>query len=165
MVTNNLRTPILIAIAAAVVAASSSGANGRKFYPDDPLPRVVDSQDASRMEEREIDLVYDTLENSVSWPGDRTPNVRAQNVNTIDEVPDSAWFTNRLGTRPVTVKELLQGPDTTTGPAPTRSAWPSSAAASRFCATGTRRSPSTARSSRSWGSTTPTRATRDATRP
>jgi hypothetical protein len=39
-------------------------------------------------------------------------------VNTIDEVPDSTWFTNRLGTRPVTVEELLKGPDTTSGPAP-----------------------------------------------
>ena len=32
--------------------------------------------------------------------GDQTPNVRAQNLNTIDEVPDSTWFTNRLGTYP-----------------------------------------------------------------
>ena len=69
------------------------------------------------MQEREIDLVYDTLENSFSWPGDRTPNVRAQNVNTVDEVPDSNWFTNRLGTRAVTVDELLKGPDTSSGPA------------------------------------------------
>ena len=25
-----------------------------------------------------------------------------ENVNTIDEVPDSSWFTNRIGTRPLT---------------------------------------------------------------
>ena len=25
--------------------------------------------------------------------------VRAQNVNTVDEVPDSSWFTNRVGHR------------------------------------------------------------------
>ena len=85
---------------------------------DDPISRIVDSQDASAVNERDIDLLYDTLENSFHRPGDRTPNVRAQNVNTVDEVPDSNWFTNRLGTRAVTVEELLKGPDTTTGPAP-----------------------------------------------
>jgi hypothetical protein len=90
---------------------------GRKFYPDDPLPRDVDSQDASGVQARDIDLVYDTLENSFSWPGDRTPNVRAQNVNTVDEVPDSTWFTNRAGARPMTVDELLKGSDATAGPA------------------------------------------------
>ena len=100
-----------------LAAGLGAGANGFKFYPDDPISKVVDSQDASAVKERKIDLVYDTLENSISWPGDRTPNVRAQNVNTVDEVPDSNWFTNRLGARPMTVDELLKGPDVTTGPA------------------------------------------------
>ena len=38
-------------------------------------------------------------------------------MNTVDEVPDSNWFTNRLGARPMTVDELLEGPDVTHGPA------------------------------------------------
>ena len=29
----------------------------------------------------------------------RRTNVKAQNINTIDEVPDSSWFTNRIYTR------------------------------------------------------------------
>jgi hypothetical protein len=99
----------------AVVVA---GATDVRFYPDDPIARVVDSQDASAVKEREIDLVYDTLENSFWRPGDPTLNVRAQSVNTIDEVPDSAWFTNRLGTRPMTAEELVQGPNRDEGPAP-----------------------------------------------
>jgi hypothetical protein len=92
------------------------GANP-KFFPDDPIAHIVDSGDASRVQMREIDLTYDTLENSFSWPGDRTPNVRAQNLNTVDEVPDSSWFTNRIGVRPLTVEDLLRGPDVTSGPA------------------------------------------------
>ena len=108
-------------VLALLVIGGGAGANGRKFYPDDPISRVVDSQDASKVQERDINLIYDTLENSVSWPGDRTPNVRAQNLNTIDEVPDSTWFTNRIGARKVTVEELLKGPDTTNGPA--QGAW------------------------------------------
>ena len=88
----------------------------QKFYPDDPIKMEIDSQDASEVKERSINLAYDTLENSFARPGDTTPDVRAQNVNTVDEVPDSNWFTNRLGTRPITVDELLKGPDTTNGP-------------------------------------------------
>jgi hypothetical protein len=103
--------------ALAVLAAIDVAANGRKFYSDDPIPRIVDTQDASGVQERDINLIYDTLENSFSWPGDSTPNVRAQNVNTVDEVPDSNWFTNRLGTETLTVEQLLKGPDTGTGPA------------------------------------------------
>jgi hypothetical protein len=100
------------------LAAVAAGANGHKFYQDDPIARIVDSQDASGVKEWEIDLPYDTLENLFYWPGDRTPNVRAQNLNTIDEVPDSNWFTNRLGAVAVTVDDLVKGPGSGTGPAP-----------------------------------------------
>ena len=37
-------------------------------------------------------------------------NIRAKNVNTIDEVPDSSWFTNRIGTRALTADEVMRGP-------------------------------------------------------
>ena len=109
-----------LALVLALAVGFGTGAAGPKFYTDDPISKIVDSQDASGVEEREIDLLYDTFENSLSWPGDHTPNVRAQNLTTVDEVPDSNWFTNRLGTRAVSVEELLKGPDTGTGPAPGR---------------------------------------------
>ena len=38
------------------------------------------------------------------------------NVNTLDEVPDSSWFTNRLGTRVMTADEVETGPVAGTGP-------------------------------------------------
>ena len=34
--------------------------------------------------------------------GYKPSGVRAKNINTIDEVPDSSWFTNRIGTTPIT---------------------------------------------------------------
>jgi hypothetical protein len=118
MITTLTRRPrYLLVIGFALAAVLSADANGVKFFLDDPVSRMVDSQDASGVQEREIDLVYDTLENSFSRPGDRTPNVRAQNVNTIDEVPDSNWFTNRLGVEPVTVDDVVKGPGTGAGPA------------------------------------------------
>ena len=111
-----LRWPIVAVLA--LSAGLGTGANGAKFYPDDPVSNIVDAEDASGVQEREIDLVYDTLENAFSWPGDLTPNVRAQSVNTIDEVPDSNWFVNRLGAVPVTVDEVVKGPGSGVGPAP-----------------------------------------------
>ena len=48
----------------------------------------------------------------------RTPsNTRAQNVNTIDEVPDSSWFTNRIGARRRR-RDLVRGPNVGPPPAP-----------------------------------------------
>jgi len=43
---------------------------------------------------------------------------RAGNINTIDEVPDSSWFTNRILARPVSVEEITRGPLEGTGPKP-----------------------------------------------
>jgi hypothetical protein len=37
------------------------------------------------------------------------PEREAINVNSLDEVPDSAWFTNRIGVRPFTLAELERG--------------------------------------------------------
>jgi hypothetical protein len=42
--------------------------------------------------------------------------VHAKDVNALDEVPDSTWFTNRIGIRDLTIDELKRGPNT--GPSP-----------------------------------------------
>jgi hypothetical protein len=44
--------------------------------------------------------------------------LRARNVNTADEVPDSNWFTNRIGARALTIEEAVRGPVAGSGPAP-----------------------------------------------
>ena len=58
----------------------------------------------------------DVLLNLFTRPGDPTPDVRARDVNTIDEVPDSSWFTNRIYARPVSIAELTRGPEHDGGP-------------------------------------------------
>jgi hypothetical protein len=45
---------------------------------------------------------------------------RAKNLNTIDEVPDSSWFTNRIGTTAITVDEIERGPNRGAAPDPSR---------------------------------------------
>ena len=92
-----------------------------RFVSDDPLAREPDSQDAAGVEEWEIDLTIDLAINLFGRPGDATTNVRARNVNTIDEVPDSNWFTNRILYRPLTVDELSKGP--LAGPGPAAGIW------------------------------------------
>ena len=82
-----------------------------RFYPDDPIWADDDRAfDASKVGEMEDTNGYDFLVNTFSAPGERR-DVRALNVNTVDEVPDSSWFTNRIGRRPMSVEEVVRGPD------------------------------------------------------
>jgi hypothetical protein len=46
--------------------------------------------------------------------------LRAQDLNTIDEVPDSSWFTNRVGARPFAIDEVVRGPIAGDPPDPSR---------------------------------------------
>ena len=70
----------------------------------------------------EVDLALELIVNQFARPGDRTASSpRAGNVNTIDEVPDSTWFTNRIGARAMPLDELARGANL--GPPPDPSAW------------------------------------------
>jgi len=103
-----------LCVAAALTMASSAASP--RFYGDDPVWREPDTQDASAMKPLEVDLLADLATNLV---GPRTAvAARAKNVNTVDEVPDSSWYTNRAGARPLTPADVFRGPDTTPGPEP-----------------------------------------------
>jgi len=111
----------LLAFAAVLLSGSTLVVADRsrttpKFYDDDPLTRAADTQDASKVQAREISLTYDAAINLFGRPGLQTVE-RAEDINTIDEVPDSAWFTNRVGSRTMTVDEMLRGPNDDPGPA------------------------------------------------
>ena len=110
---------VVLAAGLAALPFSAGGASPR-FYNDDPIAREPETQDASKVEEWDIDLAADLLMNLFTRPGDPTPNVRAQNLNSIDEVPDSSWFTNRVYAKPISVAEVTRGPNTIDGPAPGR---------------------------------------------
>jgi hypothetical protein len=88
-----------------------------KFFADDPIARDPETQDASGVQPIPSSGQYDFIENSFLGVGDDT-NKRAVNVNTIDEVPDSSWFTNRAGTSRWSAAQAATGPDSGTGPAP-----------------------------------------------
>jgi hypothetical protein len=105
---------------AGVLAAVTTALSGQtsKFYRDDPITRVEDTQDASGVRPRTLNLIYNESLNIFGRPGDPDMTRRALSINTIDEVPDSSWFTNRIGSRAMTPADVARGPDTGTGPAP-----------------------------------------------
>jgi hypothetical protein len=110
-----MRRWLLSALVVLAAAAALTGA-GQKFYRDDPLWRDPESQDAAGVGSVDVSQQYDFVENTFLTVGDRTDK-RAVNINTVDEVPDSSWFTNRIGRERWTTERLVRGPDTGTGPA------------------------------------------------
>jgi hypothetical protein len=96
---------------AALAAGTAVQVQTPRFLPDDPLQVDDDrSIDASGVKPIEGSNGYDFIENTFGEPGDRR-DVRAVNVNTIDEVPDSSWFTNRIGRRQMSIEEIARGPN------------------------------------------------------
>jgi hypothetical protein len=87
-----------------------------RFFPDDPMAVDVETQDARQVVPQDLSDPYDFLENTFLNPADKA-DIRALNVNTLDEVPDSSWWTNRILHRPMTAAEIARGPITGTGPA------------------------------------------------
>ncbi len=103
-------------LGAYVLAGAASAQRDRtasKFLPDDPLTKVIDTQDASKTQPREISLIYDASINLFGRPG-LSDVARAENINTVDEVPDSNWYTNRA---PIGPDEMRRGVNDDAGPA------------------------------------------------
>lgn len=87
-----------------------SGATPR-FYPDDPIWVDDDTVvDASKVVEVEDANSFDFLVNTFGEPGEHR-DVRAMNINTIEEVPDSSWFINRIGRMNLPLATIVRGPD------------------------------------------------------
>jgi hypothetical protein len=87
------------------------------WYEDDRAPIPVPA-------EREPGVIADSYEEAFSRPLGRATNpdrliygpVAAANVNGLGEVPNSAWFTNRIGLFPMSPAEAARGPGEGTGP-------------------------------------------------
>ena len=110
-----MRHAIVLILGLLLLQAALS-AQAQKFYPDDPLLVDKDRLDVPA-EPAEIALsdMFDRFGHIMADLGDATRG-EAQNVNTLDEVPDSSWFTNRHGVRRMSREELVRGPDTIEGP-------------------------------------------------
>ena len=67
-----------------------------RFYPDDPIAREPESQNVPDPKLHEIGSLYEMTYNLFVTAAYKASGTRAKNINTIDEVPDSGWFTNRV---------------------------------------------------------------------
>jgi hypothetical protein len=87
-----------------------------QFFPDDPLWSDDDMRTIPPPVPHDLSKSYEFIANTFS---DTARSFGpALNVNTLGEVPDSSWFTNRIGVRTMSVDDVLRGPNTVDGPAP-----------------------------------------------
>jgi hypothetical protein len=94
--------------------------SGKKFYPDDPLMREPPPLPATQIKARDVDDLYEFLDNSFEVPRRlgkiaRQPHP-AQDVNTLGDVPNSPWYTNRHYYHRMSIEELKRGPGNSTPP-------------------------------------------------
>jgi hypothetical protein len=105
-----IKISALVFLLVAALGAATRSATPR-FFTDDPLWTDDDAAlDASKVAAQEDTNGYDFIVNTFLKPGQRVQE-RARNVNTLDEVPDSSWFTNRIGRRDLSLADLVRGPD------------------------------------------------------
>ena len=103
-----------VGISAQTLPERSSG--GPRFYPDDPLWRDDDMRSIARPAEHDLSKSYEFVANTF---GETARSFGpALNVNTLGEVPDSSWFTNRIGKYDMTGDDVFRGPNQVDGPAP-----------------------------------------------
>jgi hypothetical protein len=96
----------------------------QKILPDDPLIEDDDRLDTP-VKPKEVDLpdLYDLVVHSAFDLGKSPVGSEASNINTLDEVPDSTWFTNRHGAERMSLEKLRRGPNRGSGPDPKGKWW------------------------------------------
>src|SRR5688572_11790904 len=114
---SRIRMTALVAVLATAVTTTALVASSYapKFFNDDPLWVEPETQDASGIKANEVNLFVDLTANLLRGTRATVPPARARNINTVDEVPNSSWFTNR---GELTPERIATGPNTTAGPAP-----------------------------------------------
>ena len=93
----------------------STTVNAPRFYADDPIWRDPDSRDIPPVQEMDLSKSYEFIVHTFGDPA--KSDGPALNVNSTGEVPDSSWFTNRLGTGDLSIADVVKGPESRGGPA------------------------------------------------
>ena len=121
MKTDLARRALLLGAASLFAGCSSSPIPPVRFANAPPAFVVDDRRDVPKPpKEREFLRDGQLIDANFYKPADRamalpTPR-RALGVNALDEVPDSTWFTNRIGVRDLTPEEVRIGPATVGSP-------------------------------------------------
>jgi hypothetical protein len=111
-------------LAAVVLAACTSGPGRLRFHNQAPVWRRDDAVAAPRPERRRVAKTVYYFDYDFTRPISHALSVPertlARNLNALGEVPDSGWFTNRIGVRDVSVAEIRRGGPRETPPTPPR---------------------------------------------
>jgi hypothetical protein len=110
----------LAVFACAVLLLPAGELQARKFFDDDPLLRQPKPLPVGEVRRRKTSEIYDFLKNTFGKPGEHFPAtqpIRAMDINTVDEVPDGSWFTNRHGRKRMSIEELVRGAGYSQAPA------------------------------------------------
>lgn len=129
------RLALAFATAAAVAAVFSAAAPARagtaRLVDAPPVWQEDDRRDIPLPKTRDPNLLRDGIDESFFRPVGRffhpgraarrvlyggQPVCDATNVNALDEVPNSTWFTNRIGLYPVSPETAARGPAQVEGP-------------------------------------------------
>jgi hypothetical protein len=113
-----MRVLVLVTVAACTHAASLGELRFKNQAPvwrvDDhePLGAKPSKRDYNRTLYHTDGYVFRRIDRALAMPAP----VRARDINSIEEVPDSSWFTNRIGVRDMSLDELRAGPTTSESP-------------------------------------------------
>ena len=110
-------------LASAVLLACAASA--QRFYPDDPIWKEPAPAPVSEVQPQKLDNLIDFYKNTFHEKGERhRPGkiIPSAGINTLGEVPDNAWYTNRQRPARMSLAELAEGPNHT-GPPSANSKW------------------------------------------
>jgi hypothetical protein len=112
---DHLRSRFLTVVLA-LLPLGAGVAQTRKFYPDDPIHAVPKPISVGELQEVKINALFDYFYQT----GRQHPRkpTRSEAINTLGEVPDSSWFTNRHGSIRMTRDQLKRGPGNENIPQP-----------------------------------------------
>ncbi len=92
------------------------------YSKQEPIRVDFDMQTIAKPATYETGYLWYFSNNTFIQPFTKSPfgrkSVEAYNVNTLDEVPNSSWFTNRNGVRQMSIAEIKRAANETDGPAP-----------------------------------------------
>jgi hypothetical protein len=110
------RKPVLIALLIPALFQFAGGQPQQKFFADDPIQVMPAPLPVQKPLKQDLDETLDFW--SQVRTGAASPAGPAGAVNTLGDVPDSEWFTNRHGKHRMSRNELQQGPGPAQEPTP-----------------------------------------------
>jgi hypothetical protein len=104
---------------AAILAIAAAACGGRTVQPWEYAPRpLADTLPILEPAERDVPIIYEAAHAFVIDQFAAGSPGQAANVDAMDEVVNSTWFTNRNAVDSLTPDEVMRGPHSGDGPAP-----------------------------------------------